>query len=76
MTTWESAGFVTELQGIKSSLLRSKVEKRNTVGRGMLKLIRLKEVDESGKPGDDVNSAVIETIRIFKYNRMSENKII
>jgi hypothetical protein len=42
----------------------------------MLQLIRPQEADESGMPGDDVNRAVTETIRIFRYNRMSENKII
>jgi len=42
----------------------------------MPKLIRPKEADESGMPRDDVNRAVIETFRMFKYNRMSENKII
>jgi len=42
----------------------------------MHKLIRPNEADESEMPGDDVNRAVIETIRMFTYNRISENKII
>jgi hypothetical protein len=38
--------------------------------------MRPKEADDSRMPGDDVNRAVIEIMRMFKYNRMSENKII
>jgi len=42
----------------------------------MYKVIRPKEADESGMPGEHVSRAVIETIRTVRYNRMSENKII
>jgi hypothetical protein len=40
----------------------------------MLKLIRPKGADESGMSGDDVILAVSETIRTFKYKRMSERE--
>jgi len=79
-TSWNPQGLSRPVTGLlftfflyQSSLLRGKAETRNTVWRGMHKP---KEADERGMPGDDVNRAVIETVRMFKYNRMSENKII